>query len=126
MAEAMITAKGREKLCKAHAGEAPLPKLKFIAYGDGGVDEEDVPIPVTGEEVALRNELLRMEIDEHNYPVATTCEYKSGLSKEQLADVYISELGIFDEEEDLVVYKTFLKKGKDGDMLFDFSLREIF
>lgn len=122
----MITAKGREKLCKAHAGDAMLPKLKYIAYGDGGVDENDVPIPVIGDEVSLRNELLRMEIDSHSYPVETTCEYKSGLDKEQLANVYISELGIFDEEGDLIVYKTFLKKGKDDDMLFDFSLQEIF
>lgn len=126
MAEAMITAKGREKLCKAHAGDTPLPKLKFIAYGDGGVDDTDTPIPVAGDEVSLRNELLRMEIDSHNYPVPTTCEYQSGLDKGQLANVYISELGLFDEDGDLVVYKTFLKKGKDDDMLFDFSLQEIF
>ena len=48
------------------------------------------------------------------------------LGKEDLANTYISELGIFDEENDLIVYKTFLKKGKDDDMLFDFSLQEIF
>ncbi len=126
MADAKITVKGREKLCKAHAGDIQLPKLKYIAYGDGGVDTQDTPFAVTGEETALRNELLRMEIDEHNYPKETTCEYKSGLGKEDLANTYISELGIFDEENDLIVYKTFLKKGKDDDMLFDFSLQEIF
>ncbi len=126
MADAKITVKGREKLCKAHAGDIQLPKLKYIAYGDGGVDTQDMPFTVTGEETALRNELIRMEIDEHNYPKETTCEYKSGLKKEDLANTYISELGIFDEENDLIVYKTFLKKGKDDDMLFDFSLQEIF
>lgn len=126
MADAKITVKGREKLCKAHAGDIQLPKLKYIAYGDGGVDTQDMSFTVTGEETALRNELIRMEIDEHNYPKETTCEYKSGLKKEDLANTYISELGIFDEENDLIVYKTFLKKGKDDDMLFDFSLQEIF
>jgi len=126
MAEAVTTVKGREKLCRAHAGDSLLPKLKYIAYGDGGTDADGNPLPPTGEEVSLHNELLRMEIDEHNYPIQTTCEYKSGLSKSDLANVYISELGIFDEEGDLIVYKTFLKKGKDDDMLFDFSLQEIF
>ena len=126
MAEAMLTKRGREKLCKAHAGDLLLPKIKYIAYGDGGVDENDIPIPVTGEETVLRNERMRIEIDSHKYPLPTTCEYQSGLSKEDLANVYISELGIFDEDGDLVIYKTFLKKGKDDDMLFDFLLQEIF
>ena len=126
MADTKITVKGREKLCKAHAGDIILPKLKYIAYGDGGTDTQGMPFTVTGEETELRNELLRMEIDEHNYLKETTCEYKSGLGKEDLANTYISELGIFDVENDLIVYKTFLKKGKDDDMLFDFSLQEIF
>ena len=126
MAEAMLTEKGREKLCKAHAGDLLLPKIKYIAYGDGGVDENDIPIPVTGKETALREELLRIEIDSHKYPQPTICEYQSGLNKEALANIYISELGIFDEDGDLITYKTFLKKGKDDDMWFYFLLQEIF
>lgn len=126
MAEAMFTEKGREKLCKAHAGDLLLPKIKYIAYGDGGVDENDIPIPITGKETALRKELLRIEIDSHTYPEPTICEYQSGLGKDDLANIYISELGIFDEDGDLIIYKTFLKKGKDDDMLFEFLLQEIF
>lgn len=126
MAEAIITVKGREKMCQAHAGDRELPKLKYIAYGDGGVDADRQPLPTTGEEVALRNELLRMEIDQHNYPIKTTCEYRSGLSKSDLANLYLSELGIFDEEGDLIIYQTFLQKGKDADMLFEFAVQEIF
>lgn len=126
MANAVITVKGREKICKAHAGDIPLPKIKYIAYGNGGVDADDNPLPMTGEEVSLRNELIRLEINEHGYPVPTTCEYKSSLGKAELANQYISELGLFDEEEDLIVYRTCLKKGKDDDMLFDFSVQEIF
>lgn len=126
MSEAKITNIGREKLCRAHAGDRSLPPLKYIAYGNGGTDAEGIPFPVIGEEVSLRNELLRIEIAQHNYPEATTCEYQSNLSKKDLINVYISELGIFDEEGDLIVYKTFLNKGKDDDMLFDFLIREIF
>lgn len=126
MPEAKITNIGREKLCRAHAGDRSLPPLKYIAYGDGGMDSEGIPFVPTGEEVALRNELLRIEIAQHNYPVTTTCEYKSDLDKKDLANIYISELGIFDEEGDLIVYKTFLEKGKDDDMLFYFLVQEIF
>lgn len=126
MADAVMTQKGRENLTKAHAGDILLPKLKYIAYGDGGVDENRVPLPTTGEEVSLRHELLRMELDDHNYPIPTTCQYESGLSKTDLANTYLSELGIFDEEGDLIIYKTFLPKGKDDDMRFQFSVQEIF
>lgn len=126
MADAVMTQKGQEKLCRAHAGDRKLPKLKYIAYGDGGVDETRNPLPVTGEEVALRNELLRIELGEHQYPIPTTCEYQSELSKTTLANIFLSELGIFDEEGDLMIYKTFLPKGKDEDMLFQFSIQEIF
>ena len=53
-------------------------------------------------------------------------QYESGLSKTDLANTYLSELGVFDEEGDLIIYKTFLPKGKDDDMRFQFSLQEIF
>ena len=126
MANAVITEKGREKLCRSHAGDRSLPKLKWIAYGNGGTDEAGNPIPMTGKEEALRNELLRLEIDAHQYPIPTTCEYRSGIGKSDLVNIFLSELGIFDEEGDLIVYRTFLKKGKDDDMLFDFSIQEMF
>ena len=38
----------------------------------------------------------------------------------------ISELGLYDEENDLVAIKTFLPKGKDEDMEFIFDMDEIF
>lgn len=126
MSEAKITEKGREKLCRAHAGDILLPKLSHIAFGDGGVNEFDEVIPATGLEVALRNELYRMEIDSHNYPIQTTCTYSFELKEEDLQNKYISEYGIYDDEGDLIVYKTFLKKGKDSDMKFGFEVQEIF
>ncbi len=126
MADAVITKKGREKLCRAHAGDLNLPRLKYIAYGDGGADENQIALPTTGEEVSLRNERFRIELDSHNYPIPTTCQYESELDKSDLANVFLSEMGIFDEEEDLIIYKTFLPKGKDDDMLFNFSIKEIF
>ena len=48
------------------------------------------------------------------------------LGKEELADQTISEQGLFDAEGDLIAYKTFLPKGKDGDMEFIFDMDEIF
>lgn len=126
MAQGVITKIGREKLCKAHAGDITLPIITQMAFGNGGVDESGTVIATTGEEVALRNELLRKNIDSHTFPITTTGRYSLRLGKEELADQTISEQGLFDAEGDLVAYKTFLPKGKDGDMEFIFDMDEIF
>ncbi len=120
-----MTVKGREKLCQAHAGDRNLPAIKVIAFGTGGVDSNRNPIPVTGEEVSLRAEQYRMEL-QHTFPISTTCEYLSHLKKTDLPNMYLSEIGFFDEEGDLVIYSTFMEKGKDDDMEFDFKTKEVF
>ncbi len=126
MAQGVITKTGREKLCKAHAGDITLPAITQMAFGSGGVDESGAVIVTTGEEASLRAELLKKDIDRHTYPETTTGRYSVRLGKEELADQTISEQGLFDAEGDLIAYKTFLPKGKDGDMEFIFDMDEIF
>lgn len=126
MAQGVITKIGREKLCKAHAGDINLPAIVQMAFGNGGVDEADMVIAAIGDEVSLRNELLKKDIDSHTYPEATTGRYSVRLGKSELAEEKISEMGLFDAEGDLVAYKTFLPKGKDSDMEFIFDMDEIF
>lgn len=126
MAQGIITKKGREKLCKAHAGEIILPKITHMAFGKGGIGEGGELIVATGEEMTLKMELLKKEIDSHIFPVETTCRYSVKLGKNELVGESISEQGLFDEEGDLIAYKTFLPKGKDSDMEFIFNMDEIF
>lgn len=126
MAQGVITVKGREKLCKAHTGDSTLPKIVKMAFGDGGVDGTGNVIPTTGEETDMRNELLRKDIDGHTFPVPTTARYSIRLDKTELAGENMSEQGLYDEDGDLIAYKTFLPKGKDADMEFVFDMDEIF
>lgn len=126
MAQAVIAKVGKTKLCKAHAGDISLPKIVKMALGDGGVDASGNVIDTTGEEISLRSELLKRNIDSHTYPNDTTCRYSMRLGKSDLANKHISEQGLFDEEGDLIAYKTFLPKGKDADMEFVFEMDEIF
>ena len=126
MAQGVITKTGREKLCRAHAGDISLPAITQMAFGSGGVDESGAVIATTGEEVSLRAELLVKDIDGHTYPETTTGRYSVRLGKAELADEQISEMGLIDAEGALVAYKTFLPKGKDGDMEFVFDMDEIF
>lgn len=126
MAQGVITEKGREKLCRAHAGDIALPKIKYMAFGGGGADAGGNVLGTSGKEVSLRGELFRKEVDSHSYPVSTTCRYSVRLGKQELAGENISEQGLYDADGDLVAYKTFLPKGKDDDMEFIFDMDEIF
>lgn len=126
MAQGIITVIGREKLCKAHAGERQLPKITHMAFGDGGIDDQGNLINTTGDEISLRNELLKKAIDTVTFPIDTTARYSVRLGTADLAEKTISEQGLYDEEGDLVAYKTFLGKGKDADMEFVFDMDEIF
>lgn len=128
MAQAVITETGRRKLCKAHAGDAVLPKIIRMAVGDGGVDSSGIVQGTTGKEVGLYQELIRKEIDSHTYQndEETTCRYSMRLDETELVGKSLSEIGLYDEEGDLVAYKTFLPKGKDEDMEFIFDMDEIF
>lgn len=126
MGQGKITVGAREDLCKAHAGDIGLPRITQMGFGNGGLDEHGNVIETTGEEVALRNELLRKNINIHTYPIATTCRYSCRLEKPELANEIITEQGLFDENGRLVAYKTFLPKGKDEDMEFVFDMDEIF
>lgn len=126
MAKGQITTKGREKLCKSHAGIISLPKIKYMAFGTGGTDSSGKPFPVLGTEEGLRKEVLRKENETIEFPINTTGRYSVTLGREELAGVFISEQGLFDEEGDLILYKTFLPKPKDDDMEFCFLMDEIF
>ena len=124
----VITLTGRKKLCMAHAGDATLPKIAKMVWGDGGVDEHGTPRATTGNEVGLYNKLLEKEIESHNYvnEEKTTCRYRSTLEKGELTGKEISEMGLLDADGDLIAYRTFLRKGKDEDVPQSYDMDEIF
>ena len=124
----VITLVGRKKLCMAHSGDAELPKIVKIAWGDGGVDESGEPKATTGNEVGLYNKLLEKEIEGHTYTneEQTTCRYSGTLEAGELTGKEISEVGLLDEAGDLIAYRTFRRKGKDEDIPQTYDMDEIF
>ena len=130
MAENMglITATGTKKLCMALAGDAPLPVIAKMAWGDGGVDSDGQPLGATGNEIGLYNELLVKDIDSHEYTNTeqTTCRYAATLEVNELSGEEISEMGLYDEDGDLIAYRNFLRKGKDADIPQIYNMDTIF
>lgn len=126
MANAITTNKAREKMVKGRAGDIALPKITHMVFGDGGTDSSGRPIAPLGEETKLKNQILKKSIDGHTYPCETTCRYSCTLSKEDLADKNINEIGLVDSEGDLIAIKTFGNKYKDSDMEMIFEIDDEF
>ena len=124
----VITAVGRKKLCMAHAGDIALPVITQMAWGSGGADETGQPLDTTGNEIGLYQELLRKDIESHVYvnEGQTTCRYTATLEAGELDNSYISEMGLYDEDGDLIAYRTFMRKGKDADIPQIYDMDDIF
>lgn len=123
---AIITPKARENMVKARAGELTLPAIVGMAFGDGGCDAAGEVLAPAENQVTLRNETLRKAVDGHSFLSQTTCRYECTLTESELAGSYISEVGLYDENGDIVCIKSFRRKGKDDDMEMTFTLDDIF
>jgi hypothetical protein len=122
----IITKTARKKMAKARAGETPLPKISGMVFGSGGVDEGgNVKYPEP-EQTSLKNELYRQAIDGYKFISETTVQYKCTLSETTIPNTLISEIGLYDEEGDVVCIKNFLAKGKDNDLEMVFTIDDIF
>lgn len=123
---AVITKVAREKMVKARAGAITLPKVVGMAFGNGGVDATGTVIPPTESQSELFNEIFRKKIDGYSFPEDTTCRYECTLEESELAGEEISEIGLYDENGDIICIKTFMRKGKDDDVEQTYSLDDIF
>ncbi|MDE7354591.1 MAG: phage tail protein [Acetatifactor sp.] len=122
----IITQAARRKLVQARAGAIKLPKIVGMAFGNGGVDPSGQVIPPTETQAGLANEIYRKEIEGYSFPEDTTCRYVCTLSEAECAGAEISEIGLYDEEGDVVCVKTFMRKGKDDDVEQTYILDDIF
>lgn len=122
----IITKVAREKLVKARAGAIQLPKIVGMAFGNGGVETDGTVKTPTETQSGLTNELFRKVIDGYSFPADTTCRYECTLAEDELAGEEISEIGLYDEEGDIVCIKTFMRKGKDDDVEQTYTLDDIF
>ncbi len=122
----LITKKAREKLVKARAGAIALPPIAGMAFGDGGCDADGSVIAPEEDQSELRHELYRKEIDGYTFIEDTVCRYECTLTESELANEYISEIGLYDEDGDLVCVKSFKRKGKDDDLQMTYILDDVF
>lgn len=122
----VITKNARMKLVKARAGAITLPKVVGMAFGNGGVDADGAVIEPPDTQTALAGELLRKPVDGYSFPEDCICRYECTLRENELAGEEISEIGLYDEDGDIVCIKNFTRKGKDDDVEQTYVLDDIF
>lgn len=122
----VITKAARQKLVQARAGAIVLPKVVGMAFGNGGVDLEGTIISPKESQSGLSSELYRKPIDGYSFPDDTTCRYECTLLEQELAGAEISEIGLYDEDGDILCIKAFRRKGKDDDVEQTYVLDDIF
>jgi hypothetical protein len=116
------TNKYREKLAKALAGTATLPKLVKIQLGTGGVDTvTGKPKTLTGTETALFNKVLE-KVATVSFPTPYTCRLTISVDADLdgLVGQNINEAAVVDADGDLAAIKTFTNKGMDSGLVFDY------
>lgn len=126
MATSIITNTARRKMAQARAGEITLPKVVGFAFGSGGVDANGDVLDVEETATVLNEEIGRYPADKHEFITETTCRYTYVMGADVLAGSKISEIGLYDEDGDLVNIKHFSEKGKDADLELEFQIDDIF
>lgn len=121
----IITKIARQKLVKARAGAVSLPKIVGMAFGEGGTDSSGVLAPAE-DQTELNAELYRKVIDDYRFIDDLTCRYECTLSEDELSGKFISEIGLYDSDGDLICIKNFTPKGKDNDMEMSFQIDDEF
>lgn len=126
MAGTTVTTIAKKKMLQARAGIAPVSKIVGMAFGTGGVNNSDVIVPHSPDQNKLHAEVLRKAIDGYEVISDTCIRYKTTLEETELANTYISEVGLYDADGDMVAMKAFMKKGKDADMEVIFECDDTF
>ena len=121
----IITDLKRKKLAEATHTTGQMPKVKYIAVGSGGVDQNGEVISPSKESTSLKHELLRKEYTASRKVSDSCYEYSLLIDANELVGEYISEIALVDEENDIVAIATFMAKGKDT-MEDTFSIQDLY
>lgn len=126
MAESIVTDIAKKKMLKGRAGITPLPKIVGMAFGDGARNVSGEIMTPIASQTKLNNELLRKPVDKYEEVSELIYRYVCTLGESELANQYINELALYDEDGDLVCIKSFLDKGKDDDQEMVFEVDDTF
>jgi len=123
MAEAVIVNQFRERLAKHMFDGTALPKVKYMAFGDGGHKADLTPKAMDPARTSLYNERLRKQLSNVLQEDAMSVTGVGRIESNELVGVKISEVGLLDESGYLIGYRCFSPKIKDADETYEVEIK---
>jgi phage-related tail fiber protein len=105
-----------------------LPKIKYIAVGTGGLNEDGTPKVPDATQTALEHELKRFDVGAPTFPVNTTAQYTVDI-QETDADIdgqYLSEFALVDASGQICAIRNTMKKGKAAGEQLTIKMDDVF
>ena len=115
MSEAIIVTNFRSRLAKQACDGTAVPKLAYMAFGDGGHNSDLTAKTPDANRTALVHELLRKPLQDIYQEDLLSATASGKLDTGELVGAKISEAGVFDANNNLVGYKFFAPKIKEAD-----------
>lgn len=126
-AKSVITLYRRIKLAQITAGEIDkIPKIAYMAFGSGGVDENGEPVTPSEEQTELNNEICRIPVSKVEFPTATTVKYTAVLPQGKYTGEKFNEFALADEEGYLCAVQNTYTKQKDEDLTMTWEIEDKF
>lgn len=122
MAEAITSNAYRKRIAKHMADNSPLPRIAFMAFGDGGHNADLTPKSPDADALGLVHELLRKPVSiTQEDPFSVTG--KGVIEAAELAGARISEAMLVDEAGQICGLKNFAPKLKESDERYEIGLK---
>lgn len=113
----------RKKLTDVcESSEKTMPAVKYMAIGNGAEDSSGKVIELNGSEKALRNELLRKELEIVERDGSVRINYGYLVKIDELVNSRINETALYDKDGDLVAIKVFESRVKRPGMEMTFVM----
>ncbi|MCM1128927.1 MAG: phage tail protein [Alistipes senegalensis] len=126
MAEAVVTNIYRRHLAAHMAGSGSISPIAYMAFGDGGHNEDLTPKEPSTDAISLNHEILRKPLESVVQEDLYSVTGKGTLEIDEVAGAAISEAGLFDADGNLVGLKTFSPKFKESDERYEISIKLLF
>lgn len=124
MAEAVTALSYRQRLAKQAAGGPAVPKIAFMAFGDGGHDNATLEAKQPSEnQDALNHEVLRKPLIAVSQEDPLSVTGRGMIENDDLVGVRISEAALFDQDGNIVGIKNFGPKVKESDERYEISIK---
>lgn len=123
MADAVLVDTFRQRIAAHMAGKGTLAPIGYMAFGDGGHNDDLSAKPPSAEATGLANELLRKPIDVVFQEDLFSVTGRGSVDTDELVGVSLSEAALIDTEGNVIGIKNFSPKVKENDESYDVSIR---